>query len=201
MKTQRIVGLIAAHLAGLASVLAVGTAQARIDLIEFFDPAHAGRVCNEFSLRAEYDRFLSSSRVQIERGGVARVRLIGDGADFATGVTDNAGSGVSAAIYRRGTMNRPGAGPMFGGYPQVGYVDVDITVRADATLGRNTVFVQWLSGTEQIPMIRVAECPNRPPIGSGGTGLSPRVRYTGHQNLTPPPPPSNGPSVTIPPVR
>jgi hypothetical protein len=162
---RRAIGAAIATL-GLA---AATSASAEIKFIDFFSPAHDGRVCNPAANILDYPHFVASQRISIARNGTVRVRLIGDFADFATGATDSI-AGVNAHVFRRGTMDRPGASPMFGGMPQIGYVDVDVDVGPNATLGNGDARALWASGSERIPLRIVDACPSSAPSGGTGSG-------------------------------
>ncbi len=178
--SRRVLGTAIATL-GLA---AAGSASAEIKFIDFFSPTHDGRVCNPAANILDYARFVAGDRITVARRGTVRVRLIGDFADFATGATDSI-AGVNAHVFRRGTMDRPGASPMFGGMPQIGYVDVDVDVGVSATLGNGDARALWATGSERIPLRIVDACPSTAPVAAGSS--------------TPPPPrPIFGGSVTTP---
>ena len=168
---------------GTLAVLGAGSAAARIDLIEYWNKGASSKLCNPMSLRAEYANFIDGSRVRIARGGKVEVRLIGDGADFATDLSESI-SGVTVRFSGRGTVNRPGAGPMFGSIPQIGYVDTTIEVGNNAELGIANVRVHWVGGSERIPIRVYESCPTSS-AGSGGSNAG-SGSGSGSVRVTPP---------------
>lgn len=172
IKRRSLAAFVAA--AGLA---ATGSASAEIKYIDFWSPTHDNRLCNPAANILTYSTFVSAQRISVARQGKVRVRLIGDYADFATGASDSI-SGVSVQVFRRGTMDRPGASPMFGGMPQIGYVDVDVDVGTAATLGNGDARALWASGSERIPLRIVDACATNASSGS-----------TSGPSTPPPPPP------------
>jgi hypothetical protein len=168
--TRRSTSFVVAALA----LAAAGSAHAEINYIDYWSTGNRALLCNPAANRLSYSRFLDNGHVQIARGGKVRVRLIGDGADFATGTSESI-AGVSARIGGHGTMDRPGSGPMFGGMPQIGYVDVDIDVGSNGALGNASVRARWLSGSERIPIRVVDACPTAAGANSGSSGTAPNV--------------------------
>ncbi len=111
-----------------------------------------------------YSRFLRGNevedRIRIQRGSRIAVRLIGHGADVLPSLREEI-RGVTATVGAQGRyINQPNAsGP-------IGFVEVRIDVRANAELGRNSVYVQWPLGEARIPLVVVAECEQTRPAPS-----------------------------------
>jgi len=103
-----------------------------------------------------YSKFMSGSsvndRILVQRGSVVAVRLLGHGADVFPSVQEEI-TGVTASVTGQGRyVHHPNSsGP-------IGYVEVRIRVRDTAELGNNSVFVQWPTGRERIPLKIVRDC-------------------------------------------
>jgi hypothetical protein len=96
-------------------------------------------------------------RIPVPRGTTIRVTLLGFGADLATGTVDNV-TNLGSSIVAHGTTDKPGGGIVFGQREQTGFVRVEIRAHSDAELGNGSVTVQWLTGTEKIPLKIVSAC-------------------------------------------
>lgn len=147
-----------------------------------------------------YSKFMAGSnvqdRIQVQRGSKIAVRLLGHGADLFPSLQEEI-SGVTASVTTQGRyFHHPNAsGPM-------GFVEVRIDVRDNAELGKNSVFVQWPTGRERIPLMIVRNCeqtgevpttavpkdPDRKCFGAGGSncgaplplfGLNPSAACSG----------------------
>ena len=147
-------------------------AAARIDVM-FVNHTSGPALCDHFtSNNLDYGRFLSSGdRIPVPRGTTLHVTLVGFGADLSTGTTDNI-TNLRSSIVGHGTMDDPAGGIHFGQRDQTGFVRVEIRAHPDAELGNGSVTVQWLTGTEHIPLKIVAACsltptPTPKPAGSG----------------------------------
>ena len=104
-----------------------------------------------------YNKFMSGSsvneRILVQRGSTIAVRLLGHAADVFPSVQEEI-TGVAASVTGQGRyFHQPNAnvGPL-------GFVEVRIKVRDNAELGNNSVFVQWPTGRERIPLKIVRDC-------------------------------------------
>ena len=174
MKTLMRPGLRGAALvlaAGAASALLAGPAAATINVM-YVTHSSGPTLCDHFtSNNLDYGRFISSGhRIPVPRGTTIRVTLMGFGADFATGTTDNI-THLGSSIVGHGTTDDPAGGIHFGVRDQIGYVRVEIRAHVDAELGDGHVTVNWPTGHEVIPLRIVAACnptpvPTPKPAGS-----------------------------------
>jgi hypothetical protein len=145
-----------------AAALFAGEAAAKIDVL-YVTHRSGPALCDHFTTNnIDYGRFLSSGdRIPVPRGATIRVTLLGFGADFATGTTDNI-AGLGSSIVGHGTTDAPGGGIHFGQRDQTGYVTVEIAAHTNAALGNGHVTVNWLTGHETIPLKIVAACAPTP---------------------------------------
>ena len=163
-----------------STLLVALPAAARIDVM-FVSHTSGPALCDHFTTNnLDYGRFISSGdRIPVPRGATLHVTLVGFGADFATGTTDNI-TNLRSSIVGHGTMDDPAGGIHFGQKDQTGFVRVEIRAHDDAELGNGSVTVKWLTGTEKIPLKIVASC-----------GPAPTPAHT---HAGPPPPPPHIPS-------
>ena len=103
-----------------------------------------------------YGKFMSggnvNERIHVQRGSTLAVRLLGHGADLLPSLQEEI-SGVTASVSSQGRyFHQPNStGP-------IGYVEIRIRVRDNAELGNNSVFVQWPTGRERVPLKIVRDC-------------------------------------------
>lgn len=151
-------------LLALAALLWPGAAQAGLQWVQI-GKLSGDNVCGDLEtgigddrrLRfLPYSRFVRGSsieeRIQVQRGSTIAVRLLGHGADILPSVREEV-NGLTASARARGRyVNQPGSsGP-------IGFVEVRIEVRANATLGNNSVYVNWPTGEARIPLRLVSSC-------------------------------------------
>lgn len=103
-----------------------------------------------------YSKFMSggnvNERLRVQRGSTIAVRLLGHGADVFPSLREEI-PGVNGSITAQGRyFHHPkSSGP-------IGFVEVRISVLNDAKLGNNSVYVQWPTGQERIPLRIVQDC-------------------------------------------
>lgn len=147
-----------AVLLAAAAALFAGEAAATIDVM-YVTHTSGPALCDNFTTNnLDYGNFISAGhRIPVPRGTTIRVTLLGFGADLATGTVDIV-TNLGSSIVAHGTTDKPGGGIFFGQREQTGFVRVEIRAHTDAELGNGSVTVQWLTGTEKIPLKIVASC-------------------------------------------
>jgi hypothetical protein len=159
----------------LALLGASAAAWAAPDTLEAYH--HAGP-CGDFKFPTLHVQWQNRGRIALAKGETIHVTLHGHGADLATGVS---GENISRWIVRRGTTTDPRV--TSGGFPK-GYLTIAIKAEDSHTSGNRTVRVNWLTGSETIPVRIVENCED----------------LAGNDWRRPPPPPAPASSTPRPPA-